>query len=75
MSMSLYWLPVIHRDGKHLPDALKFALRKRHNGHVDIVLTESSIGYLQGLSDAGVDGAETLIEALEVHGEIRVFEE
>ena len=75
MTMSLGWEPVRPSKLKYLDDALKFALRKRHGGHVDTVMTAADISYLQGLRDAGVKDADTLIEAIEKHGEVAVREE
>ena len=75
MSMNLYWRPVpTNKIG--LDDALKFALRKRYGGCVGgVTMDYNDIGYLNGLKDAGIDGAETLIDAIEKHDEIYVFEE
>lgn len=73
MSMNLYWEPQ-HRDADDLPDSLKFALRKRYGPCVDTVFTTQDISYLRGLEDAGVKGASDLIEAIEKHDAVRVFE-
>lgn len=72
--MNLYWLPVSPKRGKGLPDKLKFVLRERFEYPVRVEFDEHTIGYLQGLHDAGVEGAEELIEAIEKHGRIQVFE-
>lgn len=70
MSQNLYYsLP---STAKPLPDALKYALRKRRNSPCTMYI--SDIPYLQGLADAGVDGAQQLIELIERHEEVEVFE-
>lgn len=73
MSMNLYWQPVV-TDANDLDDQLKYAMRKRWSGHVDVTLNESDASYLQGLRDAGVKDAQVLLDAIAKHGEIRVFE-
>ena len=73
MSMNLYWQPVV-TDATDLSDHLKYALRKRFDGHVDVTMNESDAQYLQGLRDAGLKDAQTLLDAIAKHGEIRVFE-
>jgi hypothetical protein len=75
MSSNLYWEPT-QRPKKDLPDALKFALRKRaSDGHVEMVMDTNDLQYLYGLRDAGVKGADDLIEAIQKHGEVRVWEQ
>jgi hypothetical protein len=73
MSQSLYWEPA-DRDAFDLSDKLKFAMRKKYQGHVDGILDHSDIGYLQGLLDAGIEEAQALIDAIAKHERIRVFE-
>ena len=73
MSSNLEWFP-LDMKGKGLPDALKFALRKRFEEPVDMVMDETYVSYLHGLIDAGVDGASSLLEAIEKHGAVRVQE-
>lgn len=75
MSMSLGWEPVRPSRLKFLDDALKFAIRKRYGGTVDTVMTSEDVPYLEGLRDAGVKDAKTLIEAIEKYGSIYVREE
>lgn len=72
MSSSLYWraapkaLPPKH----DLPSELKYAIARRFWGHDgslygdEIEMDKSSIGYLEGLVDGGVDGAQELIDAI-----------
>lgn len=74
MSMNLYWQPVINTEND-LSDALKFALRKRYQHGMDIRMDGGDLSYLQGLLDAGIEDAQTLIDAIEKHGVIRVYEQ
>lgn len=72
MSASLLWSPV--SDGKTLPDALRFALEKRHpqwSGELEYGARD--LPYLQGLRDAGVDGAQDLIDIIEKHDQVRLW--
>lgn len=73
MSSNLIWEPV-DRKTHDLPSELKFALRNRYDGHVDAIMGDNDISYLSGLKDAGVKGADKLIEAIEKYGEIAVKE-
>jgi len=75
MSTSLLWRPV--RGSKTVPNygsALKNALREEY-GDGDKVLTMASVAFIRGLRAAEVDGAAALIELIEKHGEIVVWEE
>ena len=74
MTMNLYWTPILPPDDNNLSDQLKFALRKRFNGCVEMTMNVCSIPYLQGLSDGGIKDAQKLIAAIEKHDEIRVYE-
>jgi hypothetical protein len=73
MSSSLYWEPV-QREEEWLPDELKYVLQKRVGGTVDTVMSERDIPYLEGLRDAGVSGADALIEAIKKHDRVSVHE-
>ena len=73
MSMNLYWEPV-DRDAHDLDDKLKYALRNRYGGTVDTIMNESDVRYLEGLLDAGIKDAQDIIDAIEKHGRVRVFE-
>ncbi len=75
MSSSLCWEPVKGIANRTLPTALKFALRKRFGEPVRVVVSNSTVPYLEGLRDAGVEGAEKLIDLIEKHGEINLNEE
>jgi len=73
MSCSLYWKPIIEnsfRVGDHI---LRNAIENRYS--LPTVIGFSAKNYLEGLRDAGVNGAEDLLEAIEKHGEIEVYNE
>ena len=72
MSATLIWR--VPKKGNSLPDALKFALRKRYSEGVH-TMTEHDLPYLEGLRDGGVDGAQVLIDAINKHDEIEVWEQ
>ena len=73
MSSTLCWEPK-HRETKTLPNALKYVLQKKEglDGVINITMGESDLGYLQGLKDAGIEGAEELITAIEKHNQVLV---
>ena len=73
MSLNLYWEPA-DREANDLPDELKYVMRKRFDGAVDTVFDEGDAHYIQGLRDAGVKGAQELLDAIAKHGSVRVFE-
>lgn len=73
MSSSLEWEPR-NRERESLPDELKFVLRKRYGEPVSSIIDDSDLAYLAGLRDAGIEGAEDLIEAINKYGEIHVKE-
>jgi len=83
MSSSLYWRPV-PRDippAEELPYQLKKALSVRLWGHdgslygdkVELNKATPIIPYLEGLADAGVEGAEELIRAINIHDAVVVW--
>lgn len=69
MSTSLVWRPIA--DAHSLPDELKYVLRKKG---LPRVFTSSDYDYVHGLVDAGVKGADELLELLNQHGEIELLE-
>lgn len=73
MSQSLYWKPVIKQRSNDLDDQLKFILRDKNKIPADFGFAD--LQYLEGLRDAGIRGAEDLIEAINKHEVVRVFEE
>lgn len=74
MSSNLAWEPGC-RQKNSLPDQLKFVLRKKYGDVVDANMDTDDLPYLTGLRDAGIDGAQTLIDAIEKYDEISVVEE
>ena len=71
MSSTLQWRPV-RESGKSLPDELKRVLGK--GSFVDREFSADDLPYLRGLEDAGVNGASQVIEAIEKHDHIHLFE-
>ena len=76
MSTNLYWEPKDrkkHNAGKD--SALKWALQKRFGYPITKTFNEYDCSYLQCLADAGIDGAQDLIDSIEKYETIEVFEE
>lgn len=63
------------QSGDTLSDQLKYALRKRYTQGINGYMDEDEVSYLRGLVDGGVEDAQKLIDAIEKHGDIEVFEE
>lgn len=72
MSATLYWKPV-SKENNSLSDELKFALRKKYNA-AKVVMGYGEIPYLEGLLHAGIEDAKDLIDAIEQHEEVEVWE-
>ena len=67
MSANLSWRPPGNRHP--LPDKLKYALAGgQYRG--DCELTGNDRQYFQALADAGIEGADAILEALEKHDSI-----
>ena len=73
MSSNLYWKPTREYSG-HLPDALKFALRKKYDNPISEEFNGEDIDFLTGLHIGGIEGADKLIELIQKHGSIIVHE-
>lgn len=71
MSGSLMWEPA-ERKKKSLPTALKWALTKRYGGDPNVTVDQNNVDYLRGLLDAGTEGAQELIDAIEKHGSVQL---
>ena len=73
MSANLCWKPA-DKDYKTLPDALKFILRDKQGltSEKDLYGRER-LGYLRGLVDAGVEGAQELIDAIVKHEHVEIW--
>jgi len=80
MSSNLYWRPV-DVNAERLPKSLKFAISRRlwdtdgSCGSGEAVMSVNDIPYLEGLRDAGVDGAKELIGHIEKHGAVILWHE
>lgn len=74
MGQNLYWRPKSNLRND-LSDALKRVLRDKRelSGAREHTYSQSEISYLRGLVDAGIDGAQELIDAIERHGEVIVW--
>jgi len=84
MSTSLYWTPAPGDvpPAEELPFELKKAIAQRLWGHdgslwgekVELSRANAAIiPYLEGLADAGVDGAAELIRAINTHDAVLVW--
>jgi hypothetical protein len=73
MSSTLHWKLKI-TEGQSLSKELKFALSRKLAGLPSIDMGREDIPYLFGLLDAGIADAEDLIDAIEQHGEITLWE-
>lgn len=74
MSRNLCWRPE-RKSYRVLSTALKWAFEKRETfdcTHKNI-LSDEDIAYLQGLRDAAVEDAQTLIDAINKHGRIEIW--
>jgi len=70
--MNLKWQPT-YNVGQSLADELKYFLRRAEKNNKNF--THCDIPYLEGLRDAGIKDADTLIEAIEKYDYITVYEE
>ena len=81
MSSTLKWRPNVPIEGHCLTDALKYRLSRRlwgtdgSCGDGNATMTEEDIPYVEGLRDAGVKGAQELIDILYKHGSIILWHE
>lgn len=68
MSASLTWEPAISKVKGYLPIALRLILEKSYGIRMEPTkLGKESLPYLNGLKDAGVEGALELIDLIEKH--------
>jgi len=72
MSSTLCFRPVT-RDAETLPDGLKRALSKKLDGTSKIIFSANNYEYINGLIDAGVDGADQLLNEIGIHGEVELW--
>lgn len=71
MSSSLCYEPVDNNPTYISDIGLKQILEK--NSGLPRIMSSIDINYLQGLEDAGIQGAKELIDAIKLHEKIRVF--
>lgn len=78
MSLDLYYSPGL-REPDSLPKALKYVLGRRlwgeevHLQSPPQTVDKTLIPYLEGLRDAGTDGAQRLIDLIEKYGSVRLW--
>jgi hypothetical protein len=81
VSSALMWRPIVPTQGRQLPFALKKTLSRKlwgtdgSCGGGEAVMTSADIPYLEGLRDAGVDGAEQLIDIINKHVMVALWHE
>lgn len=82
VSTTMYWRPAPKTPppGTDLPDTLKRIIADRFWDHDGTLYaeaaqlgTQSDLAYLEGLRDAGVAGADELLEAIRKHGAIEIW--
>lgn len=79
MSSSLQWKPAFPAEGGTLDYELKRAISRRlwdtdgSTGHGEATVTRADLPYLEGLRDAGVKGAQKLIDLIEKHEAVIVW--
>jgi hypothetical protein len=72
MSANLCWAPA-RRLPNYLPYELKVILQAKHGLDGRSIYTHEQTYYLQGLADAGIDGAQELIHAIDQYGQVEVW--
>lgn len=72
MSSNLVWRPEV-KKGNRLSNDLKLILRRKW--HLPYTCSESDFPYIEGLKDAGVDGAEDLLSLILIHKVVILSEE
>lgn len=70
MSSTLFWEP-LETNRSNLPDELKFILR---NKGLPFFVAHDNLAYFEGLRDAGVKGAQEVIDAHYKYGELKIDE-
>lgn len=79
MSSTLMWEPISPNTSKSLPDELKRVISRRlwdtdgSCGGGQVPMGTNDLPYLGGLRDAGVIGANDLIDAINTHGAVYLW--
>jgi hypothetical protein len=83
MSFSLYWRPAAPPPpDHHLDPQLKYKISPKLWDHDGTLRGEPyqlskdhprTMGYLEGMADAGIAGAQELIDAINEHGTVEIF--
>jgi len=78
MSSTLYFEPVVNNKGNFFGDEFKRALRYYYGDPLAEIVETSDIPFLKGMIVAGSDevmtDANTLVQLIEKHGEVRIHE-
>lgn len=80
MGSNLLWKPKV-TEGEPLPYKLKRVISRKlwdtdgSCGEGEATVDESLLPYLEGLKDAGIDGAEELIDIINTHKEVVLWHE
>jgi hypothetical protein len=78
VSTNIYWRP-INPDKQCLPKDLKYKIARKYWGHdgslggEPVIIDKTDYAYFEGLKDAGVEGAEEIINAIDKYGEIEIM--
>ena len=72
MSANLMWEPA-KRKSESLPDALKFVLRDKLGVEGRVRFGHEQLAYLRGLRDAGIEGAQELIDIIDKYEEVDLW--
>ena len=81
LSTNLYWRPAPKEEppADTLADDLKRILARKFWGHdgslwgETFIITRDELEYLEGLKDAGIHDAGTLIAAIKAHGNVELW--
>jgi len=77
MSSTLYYKPIIEKEYKYFSDHIKWMMQKKFDVPwvTGVILSKHDIVYFSGLVDAGVEGAQKVIDAINKYGTIKIWEE
>lgn len=74
MSYNLYWKPVVSKRHPSLPDALKLVMREEYGTPLHETVNEDDRGFFRGLAAAKVEGAEEVLDLIDKHGTVELWE-
>lgn len=79
MSSTLMWRPAVIVEGGSLPSSLKKTISRKlwdtdgSIGGGEVFVGPNDLEYIQGLRDAGIDGAKTLLDLIDIHGAVYLY--